>query len=263
MNANVKSKVRAIQEHSAYELSIGFIAILFVINLILHFQGSDWPHHRLVDWIIYAVFVLDYVVGFWAAEKKWPFVKSHWIQLISIIPFSEFFQSARLLQLIQFFRALIAFKRAIIHLNDAFARFEFMSTFVVTIILVTGMGTFVYLIEPETFKGSFGNSVWWAAVTATTVGYGDFFPTTTVGRIFAVILMLIGTAFVGVLSGILASYYVRKRDNEQSDPWKDAMIEQIERLEKLDDGERARLIRMIETYQEDSSESDKKRVDIS
>jgi voltage-gated potassium channel len=54
---------------------------------------------------------------------------------------------------------------------------------------------------------SFGEAVWWATVTITTVGYGDIFPITTEGRISAVVLMFSGLAVLGVLAGALASFF--------------------------------------------------------
>lgn len=57
---------------------------------------------------------------------------------------------------------------------------------------------------------TFGDALWWAATTVTTVGYGDRFPTTTEGRIVAVGLMVTGIALVGVVTAALASWFVEK-----------------------------------------------------
>ena len=52
---------------------------------------------------------------------------------------------------------------------------------------------------------TFGNAIWWACVTVTTVGYGDFFPVTATGRILAVVLMAGGVAIIGTASAIVVS----------------------------------------------------------
>ena len=57
---------------------------------------------------------------------------------------------------------------------------------------------------------SFGDALWWAATTITTVGYGDQFPTTTQGRFVGVGLMLTGIALLGVITAALASWFVEK-----------------------------------------------------
>jgi voltage-gated potassium channel len=62
---------------------------------------------------------------------------------------------------------------------------------------------------------SFGQSMWWAIVTTTTVGYGDITPTTTNGRIAGVLLMLSGVAFLGVVAGTLASFFGFGGDGEE------------------------------------------------
>ena len=53
-----------------------------------------------------------------------------------------------------------------------------------------------------------GDSLWWAATTVTTVGYGDRYPVTGTGRVMAVMLMLTGIALVGVVTAAVASYFV-------------------------------------------------------
>lgn len=64
---------------------------------------------------------------------------------------------------------------------------------------------------PERYP-TYGDAVWWAIVTVTTVGYGDYFPVTTLGRIFAALLMLTGVALLGTVAASLASFlHDRKR----------------------------------------------------
>lgn len=64
--------------------------------------------------------------------------------------------------------------------------------------------------SPEANIRTFGDALWWAATTVTTVGNGDRFPTTTEGRIVAVGLMVTGIALVGVVTATLASWFVEK-----------------------------------------------------
>jgi voltage-gated potassium channel len=57
---------------------------------------------------------------------------------------------------------------------------------------------------------SFGDSLWWAIVTMTTVGYGDFSPHTELGRVVEVIVMLIGIGFIALLTGSIAERFLRR-----------------------------------------------------
>jgi chorismate synthase len=59
-------------------------------------------------------------------------------------------------------------------------------------------------------KMSFGDALWWSIVTCTTVGYGDYFPTSSIGRIFAVLLMLFGITLIGMLTGSITTYFTKQ-----------------------------------------------------
>jgi voltage-gated potassium channel len=66
-----------------------------------------------------------------------------------------------------------------------------------------------YRAEHPTNPGfkTFGDALWWAIVTLTTVGYGDIVPKTTAGRVVGVMIMITGVAILGVLAGSLASFF--------------------------------------------------------
>jgi voltage-gated potassium channel len=64
--------------------------------------------------------------------------------------------------------------------------------------------------NPDANIDSFGDALWWAATTVTTVGYGDQYPTTIEGRLVGVGLMLTGIALLGVITAALASWFVEK-----------------------------------------------------
>ena len=60
---------------------------------------------------------------------------------------------------------------------------------------------------PSSGIDSYGDGVWWAIVTLTTVGYGDMVPVTTTGRVVGVFVMIVGLAFLGAIAGTLASFF--------------------------------------------------------
>jgi len=70
-------------------------------------------------------------------------------------------------------------------------------------------------VNPE--FATFGDSLWWAIVTMTTVGYGDIVPETTTGRIAAVMIMITGVAVLGLLAGSLASFFRLQPDESAAD----------------------------------------------
>jgi voltage-gated potassium channel len=71
----------------------------------------------------------------------------------------------------------------------------------------------------------FGQGLWWAVVTVTTVGYGDRYPVTPMGQGVAVVLMLAGIGLIGALTATVASYFVEQKE--------DATAVRLARIEAL------------------------------
>jgi voltage-gated potassium channel len=69
------------------------------------------------------------------------------------------------------------------------------------------------MVEGSNIK-NFGDGLWWAMTTVTTVGYGDKFPVTTEGRFLAVALMIMGISLVGVITASVAAWFVKISDAE-------------------------------------------------
>ena len=80
-------------------------------------------------------------------------------------------------------------------------------------ILLILSSTLMYYVEnevqPENFA-SIGHSLWWAVVTLTSVGYGDVYPMTVMGKVFGGIIALIGIAFIALPTGIISSAFIKK-----------------------------------------------------
>ena len=86
----------------------------------------------------------------------------------------------------------------------------------VSLLVILG-GVLVFVVESRSNQGMFGrlfDSIWWAFVTITTVGYGDRYPVTTLGRILAILLMLMGILTISTLSGTIASIFVDRKIRE-------------------------------------------------
>jgi voltage-gated potassium channel len=83
------------------------------------------------------------------------------------------------------------------------------------------LGAWLVMLFEQNVKGSnihgYGDAIWWAVVTVTTVGYGDRFPITPGGRAVAVVLMLIGIGLIGVLTASVASFFVQQHTDDRSD----------------------------------------------
>ena len=81
----------------------------------------------------------------------------------------------------------------------------------------------------------FDTAVWWAATTVTTVGYGDTYPATAIGRGVATALMLVGIGLFGVLTANFAAYFVETAQDQSDDPAADPIEEVLAELRRLHD----------------------------
>jgi voltage-gated potassium channel len=101
----------------------------------------------------------------------------------------------------------------------------------VSIVITVGAGLLMSLVDGENFP-SIGSGLWWAVQTVTTVGYGDDVPTNLAGRLVAVLVMLLGIAFLTVITASITSTFVSRLRREQT--LKDAEIAVGEHLRQLD-----------------------------
>ena len=81
----------------------------------------------------------------------------------------------------------------------------------IAVLVFLSFGVSIHLLEPDTFPSIF-DGIWWAIITASTVGYGDYVPHSILGRITALVLILLGVGFVSSYFGTLAAAAVTKQD---------------------------------------------------
>ncbi|MDX8359233.1 MULTISPECIES: potassium channel family protein [Bacillaceae] len=105
---------------------------------------------------------------------------------------------------------MIIIKKIIVKL----VRFNNWILFTSTIALIACSSLIMMYLEPETFTTPF-EGVWWVMTTVTTVGYGDLYPVTTLGRLYAIFLYLVGIGLIGVIIGKIVDFFAtfrRKRE---------------------------------------------------
>jgi voltage-gated potassium channel len=193
---------------------------------------------------IWTIFVVDYTLGLYLSTTRWHYVKGHIIELIAILPFNSLLKGLRVLRLLRLSRAarltrllrlvrLVAYGgRMALMLRQFFATHNFyLSVIFTTLFILFGS------MAVSHFEGmSFGDAIWWAFVTATTVGYGDISPTTTEGRFVAAFLMLTGIGFIGLLTGTVATFFLAPApENSQKalNPHIELIIKQLQDFESL------------------------------
>lgn len=153
--------------------------------------------------VIWVMFAVDYVMRLVLARNRlrW-FVRHLHLLAIVILPFFRPLYLIRLVSLVGLLSKASAFRGQ------------------VTLYLVTASGMLIVIASvaildveqdaPDSLITSFGDALWWAFVTITTVGYGDLYPVTTAGRFVAAGLMIAGIALLGSVTATFASWFVER-----------------------------------------------------
>jgi voltage-gated potassium channel len=159
---------------------------------------------RVVVWVTWGLLGVEYLVRLALAQDRWRFVCSHPIDLASIA--LPLLRPLRLLRLVTLLSVLNRYAG-----NSLRGKVGIYLVGSATLIVFVGA---LAMLDAERGHGgpieSFGDSLWWAMTTITTVGYGDMYPVTTTGRLIAAALMIAGIAVLGVVTASLASWLIER-----------------------------------------------------
>ncbi|WED23483.1 ion transporter [Vibrio sp. JC009] len=174
------------------------------------------------DNFICLFFLADFFIRLKHAKSKRQFMKWGWIDLLSSIPMVDVLRYGRIVRVVRVLRLLRAVRSTKVIISFVFKkRMEgtFALVSLVSIIL-TIFGAIAILLLEKGVDGANINSasdaLWWAFVTITTVGYGDYFPVTYEGRIIASILMTAGVGLFGTFTGFVASWFLEEDEEDRS-----------------------------------------------
>jgi voltage-gated potassium channel len=190
-------------------------ALIFLAAYAIPVLDPDLPSWLLwmcqwLSWITWGIFVVDLVVRLVLADQRLRYLVRHWYDVLVIV--LPLLRPLRLLRLIPLLSVLN--RQAKVRLRGRVA------------IYVAGGATLVAFCaalavldaeraSPDANIADFGDAIWWAVTTMTTVGYGDRYPVTSAGRLVAFGLMLTGIAMLGVVTATLASWLIETVDAEK------------------------------------------------
>ncbi|PWF99633.1 ion transporter [Levilactobacillus bambusae] len=205
---------------STYDMFIITLAIIST-GLTLYEFAEQIPLNTApfdtIDNLIWAVFTIDYFGGLWLAKNKRQYVKTHVLDLLAIIPVNylfSLFRFARVIRLVRIAR-LIRLAGVIVKIREKLYSFlktnGFLYLMYASIVIILLASAFFSMAE----NISFGEAIWWALTTATTVGYGDVAPHTHAGKVIAIFLMLVGVGFVGMLTSTLTTFFAANQQDSQ------------------------------------------------
>jgi voltage-gated potassium channel len=224
---------------NAYNIFILILTVLslavMVVMLLPFISDETMQLLSVYDNVICVIFLIDFYLNMRGAGKKSDyFIKERgWLDLLGSIPslglftnigkFAGLFRLARLSRLARITRLLRGEnKKALVKdVLENRSKYAGFITILLTLLVLTVASVLVLQFEskePNANIHTGGDALWYAIVTITTVGYGDFYPVTMAGRITAMFIMFMGVGIIGALASILASLLVGGAPAEEEAP---------------------------------------------
>ena len=198
---------------------------------------ADNEAFLIIDRVTVGIFIIDYLLRLITADYKYrkksigsfvryPFSFFAVIDLISILPsltvLHSGFKLLRLLRMMRAFRVLHVFKalRYSKSMKVIVAVFKKQKSALVAVATLTAgyilvSALIIFNVEPESF-GSFFDAVYWAALSMTSIGYGEIYPATTIGQIVAMTSSILGIVIVALPTGIVTAGYMTEISENNS-----------------------------------------------
>lgn len=201
-------------------LSIVISVVLVMLDSVGSIRQSYGELLLLGEWLFTILFTIEYLLRFYCVGRPLAYATSFYgiVDLMAVLPtyLSVFFPGSQYLLVIRILRVLRIFRvlKLVKYLGEArqlkkalYASRRKIIVFLFTVLtLVIIFGSLMYIIEDQgSGFTSIPQSVYWAIVTLTTVGYGDISPQTGFGQTIAAIIMVIGYGIIAVPTGIVTA----------------------------------------------------------
>jgi len=210
----------------SYELFIISLTYLQVINLVLILLPISVTARGVVLLVsegMTAVFLFDFFFRFFTASSKrdYFFRRYGWADLVGSLPaiLSPYFLFLRLFRLVRAVRITrqLGGRAGVRNLRQQRAGNTLTGVLLMVVVVLEAGGIAILEVEaalPEALIHTPVQALWWGIVTMATVGYGDYYPVTDVGRFIGVFVIIMGVTLLGVFSGSVANYFLRPRKGE-------------------------------------------------
>lgn len=190
---------------------------IFIIILIIIVYIFSEKYFTIINNIFYPIFIVDYIIRLLKNKNKLKFIFKNPIDLIVILPFSHNFRILGLYRLIK----ITGINE---HINKKFPKIKNflknnnLGNIILWLFYLIFIFSYLILIIEETKINNYADAIWWSIVTTTTVGYGDIYPETLLGRLIAIIMMILGIGIMGlVTNNIIAILSLSKNSNISND----------------------------------------------
>ena len=190
---------------------LDILAVVFLVDFLalrLAPGGPPWwqPTLEFISVAIWAAFAVDYAVRFSLSVHRWIFVRTHKLDLMMVA-----------LPMLRMLRVVLLLRKSFRSISTE----RIASSLISIVIGIVVAGAFLeWRVEydaPGANITTFGTALWWSIVTTTTVGYGDTYPVTTMGRFIGSAIMVVGIGLIGTVSATVAAWFVSHKQRAHDD----------------------------------------------
>lgn len=225
-NTSAKGKI--------FDYTIQILILISLISFSLETLPGNSPEMiaflHFIEVFCVVIFSVEYLLRIYVAERPMQYIFSFYgiIDFLAIFPF--YLRGVVDLRVIRAFRVFRIFRALkLVRYNRALRRFNIAAGLVreevILFLIVAGIMIFlsaagIYFFEYGQQDGKFTSifdSLWWAIVTLTTVGYGDVFPITIGGKVFTSIILIVGVGIVTIPAGLVATALTKAREIEEDE----------------------------------------------
>lgn len=231
-----------------------FISSVIIINIAAMFaetfSGIAFLHPacKVIEIVTVIIFCLEYILRIWTADLLYPDVKKGRavikfllsydgiVDLLTILPFLfltgfVLFRMLRVVRIFHLFRINAQYDSfSVITTVLKEKKNQIFSSLFIIVVLMFASSIGIYNVEhdiqPDVFENAF-SGIWWSMSTLLTVGYGDIYPVTVIGKIMGIIIAFLGVGVVAIPTGIISAGFVEHYTKNQNEPVKFADISSI------------------------------------
>lgn len=210
--------------------------VIFISVVVVVLESVPTYHTKFSDaffyaeWVITILFTIEYVLRVWSSRTPFRYIFSFWglVDLLSILPTYlelinfgfHYLLAVRILRLLRVFRVLklVRFNREaqklLLAMKGSGHKIGVFLMVVFSVMVL--LGTLMYVIEGgENGFTSIPQSIYWAIVTVTTVGFGDVVPQTVLGKFLSSVAMILGYAIIAVPTGIISVELAKNKSSDK------------------------------------------------
>ncbi|MGF1686329.1 ion transporter [Photobacterium japonica] len=229
---------------SLMALVLSFLSLAVVSTMIFLPKGSD-AYLLLfgIDTFICLLFWCQLLTDLCRSPAKIAYLKAHWIDFIASIPVIEPFRFARLLQIFRVIRLLRSSRHVLQQIRQNRREATLASIFLLLTVLVSVGSAMILLIEGGATGSnihSAGDALWWVFVTISTVGYGDHYPVTVMGKVLAAGIIICGVGLFGMVAGLVTTFISDPEQQKEQlakqheQEWQHLLLRQEQLLARLE-----------------------------